>query len=546
MSLQQQLNIKSAIKVANELFNKKHYHECLDICIRVLGEDYARADVWSLAGSVMLEMNMCDRALEYFAQSVEYAPNEPIYKINLAEAHRRSGNPALCIDMLESLLKEDKTLEDSSTLHFNLAKAYSDMQDSESSIKHYTIAIKLDPNDLGAMFNLANAKVSLKHFGEAIELYQYALDKGYLDAGVNLAYTYVQLGQFSEALNVYSAIYNHYKGDSDFLFNYANALNYANANTQHIQTLYQQAISLNKDKVEYCINYAHFLLKNGALKQGFMLYEERKKLPNMLPAELKNIWHYSGKRQNLAKQSVLVYGEQGLGDFIMFARFLPLLKERVKSLCVIAKPSLLPLVNKLGIRAVSDISEVGQYDRAISLLSLPLLLNIKDFRELDITPFALDSIESSESFKLKRIGICFSTDSNFPESANKNIPLDVLASALSDIKAKGVEIYSLNKAACDEAILRVFDIKQVALTDFGETYNAIANMDMVISIDSAVAHLSASMGVPSIVLLNKRYDWRWGNGKVSPWYRSAVCMTQSEMGSWDSVMAQLRAYLDAL
>ncbi|MDE7235016.1 MAG: tetratricopeptide repeat protein, partial [Helicobacter japonicus] len=249
---QQKFDVVSAVETAYQLYEHKHYHQCMDICISILSIDCTRADIWHLAGVVMFELEFYDRAVEYFTQAAQCQPTESYHRINLAESYRRSGNPARCITELENLLLEDSKMQNNSNLHFNLAKAYSDIEDSQSSIKHYTIAIKLDPNDLGAMFNLANAQVSLKHFGEAIELYLSALNRGYLDAGVNLANTYVQIGLFREAVQVYNVLYEHYKDDSDFLFNYANALNYANDDMQHALALYNQAIAFNPNKVEYC------------------------------------------------------------------------------------------------------------------------------------------------------------------------------------------------------------------------------------------------------------------------------------------------------
>ncbi len=235
---QKKIDIATAVEMAYKLYQQKQYHQCVDICIQILAIDYTRADIWNLAGIVMLELKIYKRAIEYFTQAAKCNQRDLDYQINLAEAYRRSGNPTQCVEKLEWLLNAGNV--SNPNLHFNLAKAYADLEDSEKSIYHYTIAIKLDPNDLGAMFNLANAQVSLKHFGEAIELYLHALGKGYLDAGVNLANTYIHIGLFNEAVQVYSAIYEYYKDEGDFLFNYANALNYANTNAQHALMLYLQ------------------------------------------------------------------------------------------------------------------------------------------------------------------------------------------------------------------------------------------------------------------------------------------------------------------
>nr|WP_317402986.1 tetratricopeptide repeat protein [uncultured Helicobacter sp.] len=533
---QQSFNITSAVHSAFRLYEGEQYHECVDICIQILGIDCTRADIWNLAGIVMLKLELYEKAVEYFAQAAHFAPNDLSHRINLAEAYRRGGNPRASIDELTLLLEQEKAMEENPTLHFNLAKAYSDIEDSQNSIRHYTIAIKLDPDDLGAMFNLANAQVSLKHFGEAIELYLNALSKGYLDAGVNLANTYVQIGLFSEGLEVYRGIYQYYKDDSDFLFNYANALNYANASPQDTQTLYQQAIGLNPQRSEYCINYAHFLLKHLDLINGFRIYEERKKLPNMLPQGITKLWEQS---ECLSDKNVLVYHEQGLGDSIMFSRFVPLLQKVAKNVIVLIQEPLLPLFQKFNIPCICGITEDLEYDVAISLLSLPYALGISHKQELESLP--LCDTPRIKAHRVKKIGICFSTDSAFPESANKNIPLEVLMGALKDAQSLGVEIYSLNKAHCEN--LADFGIIQKPMNDFLQTYEIIKEMDLVISIDTAVAHLSGSMGKHTLVLLNKRYDWRWGNGISTPWYENVLCMTQSKMGQWSDVAQKLKAYL---
>lgn len=534
----------NAVDIAYQLYHLKRYNECVDMCIHILGLDYTRADMWNLAGIVMLELKMYQQAIAYLTQATQYEQMQESYVINLAEAHRRSGSPNQCIAVLEALLDSSESAHKNPHLHFNLAKAYSDIEDSHQSIRHYTIAIKLDPNDLGAMFNLANAQASIKQFGEAIELYINALNRGYLDAGVNLAHIYTRLGQFQEAINVYKILYVHYENDGDFLFNYANALNYANSDKQHTQALYMRSIALNPNKPEYCINYAHFLLRANHFKDGFRIYEERKRLPQMLPEFLKHIWRYDAQNvSDFSGQDVLVYYEQGLGDSIMFARFLPLLQKCAKSVQLIVQEPLVPLFETMQIQCVAHIDKITHYDVAISLLSLPLALGIRHVDELcACMPFAL---KASQSSHIKRVGICFSTDSKFAQASDKNIPLDILMSALATYQnTHKIEIYSLNKPEC--AQLEDYHIKRTQMNDFICTYNIIKDLDVVISIDTAVAHLSASMGKHTLVLLHKCYDWRWGNGISTPWYKdNVVCFTQSKMSQWDDVAHNISAYLKA-
>ncbi len=238
----------------------------------------------------------------------------------------------------------------------------------------------------------------------------------------------------------------------------------------------------------------------------------------------------------------------GLGDSIMFSRFVPLLQKVAKNVLVLIQEPLLPLFEKFHIPCVCGITQDLEYDVAISLLSLPYALSVSHRQELESLPFCDTPRMETHKIKtygVKKIGICFSTDSTFPESANKNIPFEVLMSALSEAQRLGVEIYSLNKAECENQNenLNKFGIIQKPMNDFLQTYEIIKELDLVISIDTAVAHLSGSMGKHTLVLLNKRYDWRWGNGISTPWYENVLCMTQSKMGQWNDVAHNLKSYL---
>lgn len=534
-------DVSTALQFANHLYQNQRYDECIEVCIKILSVDCKNAEVWNLAGIVMLELRIFDRAVEYLQEASNLAPLQFSYAINLAEAYRRWGNPQKCIELLLYLLHTHSVLQSHSTLHFNLAKAYSDMEDSDRSIKHYTIAIKLDPNDLGAMFNLANAQVNLKHFGEAIELYLSAFSKGFLDAGVNLANTYVQIGLFGKGIEVYESIYEYYKQDSDFLFNYANALNYAHSDFEKTKSIYSAAIAINPNKVDYYINYAHFHLKNHRFAEGFRIYEERKKYPDMLPKGIANLW----QGESLEHKRILVYYEQGFGDTLMFSRFLLKVLPLVQNLSFLVQEPLATLFKQMGIQTYASLEEIdqSQIDIAISLLSLPLALNVSSVRDLKPTmPLQREShpVEKDSHF---RVGICFNTDSAFKEAMNKNIPLDKMMEAFVDLEE--IEIHSLNKSGIDEHSQKIFHIidRSNDMANFLDTSKIVEEMDLIISIDTALAHLSANMGKHTIVLLNKRYDWRWGNGVSTPWYDDVVCMTQSKMGNWDSVVKNLKTYL---
>ena len=506
---------------------------------------------------------MSDVKSHNLAIKVAYSLCEGLW-LNLAEAHRRAGEPKKAVEILKLGLQEMPDFEKNATWHFNLAKAYVDNEDALSSIEHYKIALELDPNDLGAMFNLANAQVSLSRFPEAIELYQMAYERGFKQAGINLANTYIKIGLFPDALEIFKELQNDFENDAVFYFNYANALNYANLEFERTKKYYLRAISLDSSNVDFVINYAHFLLKKNQFKEGFMVYEARKGKQDMLP-NLPNL--YNGGAQNTIsfnKKIVLVYYEQGFGDCIMFGRFLCDVANSAKEVIFFVKEPLKKLFSDVfdgnfgeKIMVISNLNDIdlARIDISISLLSLPLALGIeskesvsKNAHYLAYTSevkkaLARGSLEESPNDELK-IGVCFSTDSEFLESSLKNTEPKPLFAMLREIFPTQ-EILCLNHAGVEAEICETFSVRDCKqeMSDFYATRQIIENLSVVISIDTALAHLSASMGKNTLVLLNKRYDWRYGNGVKSVWYDNVLGFPQSEMGKWEGVLNNLKSYL---
>lgn len=506
---------------------------------------------------------MNDLKSHNLAIKVAYSLCEGLW-LNLAEAHRRAQMPEQAVEILKLGLQEMPEFQKNATWHFNLAKAYVDNEDALSSIEHYKIALQLDPNDLGAMFNLANAQVSLSRFPEAIELYQMAYQRGFKQAGINLANTYIKIGLFTDAIDIFKEIQKDFENDAVFYFNYANALNYANIEFEEAKKYYLRAIALDSSNIDFVINYAHFLLKKDQFKEGFMVYEARKGKKDMLP-DLPNLYNGGGQNSvDFTKKVVLVYYEQGFGDCIMFGRFLCDIANNAKEVIFFVKEPLVKLFSDIfdgdfgaKVMVISNLSDIdlNRVDISISLLSLPLALQIKTKQSVGQNAhylayksevkkaLARGSLEETPHDGLK-IGVCFSTDSEFLESSLKNTEPKPLFAMLREIFPTQ-EIFCLNHAGVDGEICERFSLHDCKeeMSDFYATRQIIENLDVVISIDTALAHLSASMGKSTLVLLNKRYDWRYGNGVKSVWYPNVLGFPQSEMGKWESVLANLKSYL---
>lgn len=587
-----------------QAFANKNYSECVGLCVEILTLDHFDIDTWNLAGITMIELKEYARAIEYLAEGLHLARErlkslqvqvlhkhdkfstqnmqDPLHTtlrqtlrlceglwLNLAEAYRRDNNPQEAITILHQALESIPVLNENPTLHFNLAKAYVDAGDPLSSVEHYVISLRLDPNDLGAMFNLANAQVTLARFPEAIELYEMAYKRGFLQAGVNLANTYIKLGFFTQANEIFRELYPVFENDSVFLFNYANALNYLNADFDETKHYYLRAIELDSQRVEYAINYAHFLLKNHHFAEGFSVYEMRKKFDNMLPINLPNLWNKGCEdTQNLRDKRVLVHYEQGFGDCIMFGRFIPMLTQIAKEVIFCIQEPLKNLFSDAlehipNLTIHTQIPDTESFDVSISLLSLPLALGIHTKQQIkeqqhylvyqNIIKRALVRGDIQEIYGIKpnilKIGICFHTDSNFAEVELKNIDPKALLTMLREVfpKDSKTQIYSVNYNGIERTLCEEFGVHDCKeeMQDFLQTRKILEKLDVIITIDTALAHLSASLGKSTLVLLHKRFDWRYDKGIDSVWYENILGFVQSDMGKWESVLHNLKSYLSS-
>lgn len=297
----------------------------------------------------------------------------------------------------------------------------------------------------------------------------------------------------------------------------------------------------------------------GNLKQGFADYEYRlitseAEVPNFgLPIDKK--WRGEG----INGKTVLVYCEQGFGDTIQFVRFLP----RLVSMG--AKVQIIPQTQLRGVIQVPGVEELppGQkldYDYWVALMSLPMMFGIESERDIPppwwpspdgvrLTQWArqIDSISPNRG--RTRVGICWAGSFRHRNDSHRSIALKEFAKlfsaphcdfiSLQQMRAEDTETFATLKKTHANLSAILFD-------DFRDTAAAICQLDLVITVDTSVAHLAASLGVPTWILVPAfSTDWRWGLERTnSPWYPTARLFRQSKVGDWRSAIEDVRRHLD--
>jgi tetratricopeptide (TPR) repeat protein len=316
-----------------------------------------------------------------------------------------------------------------------------------------------------------------------------------------------------------------------------------------------RAISLEPEHPQPHWNRGIALLLKGDYPAGFAAYEWRKRHPlhgrafTRLPAP---IW----QGEAVAGRSLLIRAEQGMGDTIMLARFIPELAARGLRITLACAPALHRLLQDLPATLIdlAAADETGGFDHAIDQMSLPLALGLTPSSipgaagylraDPDLLAGALAWLAQHAAPARPRIGLVWAGNPGHDNDRRRSLPAGAFAPLLA---APGLSAPGLNAIALQFGAQRGAYPIPDAMTmvrDYADTAALIASLDAVVTVDTSVAHLAGALGVPCHIMLSSACDWRWGQaGADSPWYRSVRLHRQERLGDWskpiESVMAAL-------
>ncbi len=319
---------------------------------------------------------------------------------------------------------------------------------------------------------------------------------------------------------------------------------------------YRRAIALNPRIPRFRANLAKSQLLSGDLAAGFRNYEYRWAIGQSWTGRApRRAW--DGRRP-LAGKSILLHTEQGFGDMIQFVRFVPRVIDLGAKVHLEARKPLLRLF-EASFRRVEAVHTVGQplpkCDEYCSVLSLARAFAV----ELATIPAQVPYLKAPRGWRGKgldtssavpRIGIAWSGSVSHDEDRRPLMPFSIPFARFCEIfRGCNARLYSLQTEVRDgdraafDATPEVSNFME-RMRDFADTAAVIREMDLVVSVDTAVAHLAGALAKPVWILLPFTPDWRWLLGRSdSPWYPTARLFRQPCAGDWDSVFAEVRAAL---
>jgi Flp pilus assembly protein TadD len=427
--------------------------------------------------------------------------------------------------------------------HNNLGVILAGSGRTEEAIGEYRAAIALDANHARALSNLGNALRVVGQAPEAIACYRKALsiDPNYAEAHSNLGALLNELGNVEEAILCHRRAITLRPGYAEGHSNLGSALGNIGKHQEAIEAQ-RQAISLQPQFAAAHVNLGLELLMRGDFSEGWAEYEWRTRVPGFSGIR-KNCPQPLWNGSDLGERVLLLYGEQGLGDAIQFVRYLPLIRGRV--LLEVQRP-LVRLMSSLGV-STADRHD-GGFDVHLPLMSLPMVL-----RKFDPLPMTEPYIRADDGLRQQigerkglKVGLAWAGSATHKNDRNRSISLAKLGPLMRD----DVEFYSLQVGSgAEQAEHPPAEIRLTNLTrnlrDFADTAALIDQLDLVITVDTAVAHLAGAMGKPIWVLLPEPADWRWMlEREDSPWYPTMRLLRQQRAGDWDEVITRVARELE--
>jgi tetratricopeptide (TPR) repeat protein len=435
-----------------------------------------------------------------------------------------------------------------------LGTALYDAGREEEAVEIYRRASVLDPCDVGLLSNLGACLTRCGQFDAAIAACEkaVALNPDFAPAHVNLGIVHERMG------NVDASIAAHRRAvsaDPNFAHGYAN-LAVALRNKGELDEMLEashQAVRLAPDNAQIRFGHANVLLMCGDLVNGFAEYQWGHKygLSEGTPRFDGPEW----QGEDFAGKTLLIFAEYGIGDALQFVRYMPMVVARGGSVLLQVQPAIAALLRPMaGVTVLGRHEPIPHYDLQLPLMDLPRIFGTTlDTIPADIPYLNANSIKVEtwrEAFgdrSALKVGVVWAGSPLHKGDQQRSLSAKAV---LPRLVMPGVQLFSLQKEprAADRPVLNELgaDIIDLAplLGDFADTAAAVAALDLVISVDTSVAHLAGALGRPCWMLLPYALDWRWlRDRKDTPWYPTIRLFRQSKPQAWDSVLARVAAEL---
>lgn len=502
-------------------------------------------------------------ALELYEKSFELNNQCSQAYFNAGLLHIQQKNFTKAIDLLQKAIQIDPSY---AKAYLQLGTALKAINNSDSALMHFKRAIDLNPSYTEALIEYARALNENSKFEESITYFKkaLALQPNDVNTMLELANTLNMSNQTEQALDYYYHMLNIIPNNSSVLYNIAYTLKKLNK-IEDALPYYKKVLEIEPTHAEAHFSLGLAYLGKGDFEHGWQEYEWRWKREHNDERNLgKPLWD----GLPLEGKTILIHAEQGLGDAFQFVRYAKMLKELQARVVVAVHP---PLVQLFGLcpyidQVVSLFEKLPYFDVQAPMLTLPYCFKTRLENVPNEIPYLYAKPDLIASWKEKlstdnnfKVGICWQGNSNYSTHflrtavAAKSV---AIAKFLPILTMPNVTVYNLQKITGQDQLKDFSQDTNMICFDgdfdekhgrFMDTAAIMKNLDLMITVDTSIAHLAGGLGIPVWCLIPEPADWRWMlDRNDTPWYPNMRLFRQTNSGDWDSVIDKIAHELSVL
>jgi len=506
-------------------------------------------------GNVLLGQGKLDEAASRYEQALAQRPDNVQAYYNLGNALKQQGK----LDEAAARYRSALALRpDHADAHNNLGNVLLSQGKLDEAIARFKQALALRPNYTEAHNNLANVLLGQGKLDEAAVCYgdALALRPDLAEAHYNLGNVRKQQGRLDEAAEHYRHAVALRPDYSDAHYNLGFILR-EQGKLDEAAARFEHALTLRPDLADAQWGLATCYLVAGDYQRGWPAFEARLRMPRSMPRH--SLLRWTG--EPLAGRSLLLLAEQGLGDTLHFLRYARSLKERGARVVLAAQAALgrllaaHPDVDELFLLGSAD--ELPRCDFYLPLLSAPGALGTDASTIPSEVPYLSADAELTAAWRAElagveglKIGIVWQGSRNYPSDRQRSVRLADFAPLA---RLPGVRLVSLQKgfgseqvATVDFPVLDLCERLDDVTGPFMDTAAVIRSVDLVVTVDTAIAHLAGALGAPVWLALQYSPYWVWLRDRDdSPWYPTMRLFRQTTVGAWPEVFERIAAAVQA-
>lgn len=488
-------------------------------------------------------------ALDCFRRAAQLDATRATAFLLIGNVLGRLGEWAEAVESYQNAVEIDPEYADA---YNNLGIAFEELGRDHDAIAAYAKSIQINPNQANAYFNLGKLSATLDEVETARGLFEKAIA-----LEPRHAYAYHELGSLQEKSGLLEEAAASYQRSAEL-----NPTRTVRKNLATVLTLLgdpggidrlKELVREQPDDAETHWSLGMGLIAHGRYAEGWREYEWRTEIPRFYKHH-RRFDQPRWRGEELDGQTILLYGEQGYGDTLQFLRYVPLVAARGGRVLLEVHPVLRRLLE--GFPGVAECVGQGgakpEFATQASLMSLPHLLGVAGI-PAPVAPAVREGKGDGSPSVLQtgglKVGLAWAGNPGHKRDRLRSIPLVQWRSLaqIDGVAFISLQVVPVGVEAGDSGHYFDFVEDCTGLPDFAALAAVVSKLDLVITVDTAVAHLAGTMGKTVWILLSNVVDWRWGlRGSSTEWYPSARLFRQTTPGDWSGVMADVGRELQRL